>query len=141
MVNCELCGREAELVNARVEGVLVSICPFCAKFGQIVQEKKVSVKITREDVIEDVVENYAQLIRNRREEQGLTQKEFGQKLSEKESFISKLEQGTLPLSIEQAKKIEKILNLNLLTKIINIPLNKSNQTESFTLGDLIKKKI
>ena len=143
MSNCELCGRESELLRVNVEGVLVSVCSSCSKYGTLIQEEEKSRPIIisqREEVIEDLAENYSQLIRAKRTELQLSQKEFSKKLSEKESFISKLEQGTLQPTLETAHKIEKLLGIKLVTKTINESSKTSTKTQQFTIGDLIKKK-
>ncbi len=142
MVNCELCGKETELQKANVEEVIVHVCPNCIKYGTPIQEKK-QIFITpsqREDIIEDLREDYAKIIKQQRTEQGLSQKEFAQKLSQKESFISKIEQGSLHPTLEVAKKIERILGVSLTTRILNSKLSKETSPEVFTLGDLLKKK-
>ena len=152
-MNCEMCGKEIESAFLTdVEGSTLKVCKQCSSFGKIIQ-RPVPRKFTKrpffskpkpkkEEIVEDIVENYAELIRTSREKKGLTQKEFARKLFEKESIVQKMETGSYEPSISLARKLEKILKINLINEIkeeskTEIPRTKS---EGFTLGDFIKIK-
>ena len=68
----------------------------------------------RRELIQMVVSDYAQKIRKAREKMGLTQEEFAKKLAEKWSIMQKIESGQFKPSIEMARKLERILNIELI---------------------------
>ena len=39
-MQCEMCGKDASLVHARVEGVDMDVCPACARFGVRVSKQQ-----------------------------------------------------------------------------------------------------
>ena len=77
MSNCELCGREGDLVSAFVETVKFKLCSICKKFGKVVEDKTVrkieKPQIKREEIFEDVVSGCGNIIKKSRESRGLSQ--------------------------------------------------------------------
>ncbi len=146
MPGCELCGRKEETLSySYVEGVKLSVCSKCARFGKFAGEIKAQVKVEKfsfEKEIEEevVVSNFAELIRHKRETLALSQKEFASKLNEKESFVAHMENGKVPLSIEQARKLGKALGLDLISRQKIVHLGKNEKSGSLTIGDLLLKK-
>jgi putative transcription factor len=156
MPSCDLCGKESNLVQAIVEGSLLSVCNNCSKFGNVVQVDKPAVqkRETRRTIaqampsrtlaenIETVVQDYSMRIRKAREIKDLTQEKLGQAIAEKESLIHKLESGQMRPSIKLARKLQQFLGVELLTKELEEdydgPLNLKE--EGLTIGDLIKRK-
>ena len=145
MKGCELCGKQEDsLSKALVEGVKFNVCLNCKKFGKVIEETTAKLperKIIRnETAFEDVAADYSEKIKNSRESTGLSQKELALKLNEKETVISKLEQGALKPSIQLAKKLEKALGLKLIIseKIIEAPAANQRQG-AYTIGHFIKK--
>ena len=146
-MECELCGKKEELYNAIIESVELNVCIACSSLGKVVGkiEKKITPKIRYNQIIkeeiETIVENYASKIRNSRESMGLNQKEFAIKINEKESVVHKLETGSMKLSLDLARKLEKNLKLKLIEKFQEESYsNKDISTEDLTIGDLIKFK-
>lgn len=148
-INCELCGKvEERLHRALIEGVELNVCNDCSKFGKVLAPTKKSfTKIPikkiedKEEKIELLAENYAEIIKKKRESMGLTQKDFANKLNEKESTIHKIETGVLEPSLALAKKLEKILGVRLIKEYQEKhEIFKRKKTEGFTLGDFIKVK-
>ena len=148
MVGCEICGKNFEnLERAIVEGVMMGVCSGCAKFGKIIPvrkpliEPKRIVPIHTKEVMEDIVTDYAELIKNAREKKGLKQEELAKEIAEKESVLSKVESGSLRPSFILAKKLEQFFNIKLIEfleekKQVNLNL-KNNE---LTIGDLLKLK-
>ena len=155
-MNCDLCGKTEENLNkALIEGVELDVCPACSKFGKIIapvrryspkeQHKMVQRAqqnaVRKEEKIELLVENYAEIIKKRRESMGLSQKDFALKLNEKESTIHHVETGTFEPPLGMAKKLEKFLGIKLVEeheeKHDKI---KKSRDAGFTLGDFIKVK-
>lgn len=152
MANCDLCGKETELVDAIVEGSMLSICKGCAKFGHVIAiqkpalieekpEKKITIEEPEPEELEIIVPDYASKIKQARENLNLKQKQLASEINEKESVIHKLESGHLKPSIKLAKKLESFLNIKLIEEYQE-PQKKelSFADKSLTIGDLIKIK-
>jgi putative transcription factor len=153
MPSCEMCGREAELFKAIVEGAPLEVCGGCARFGKIVSkpqlrnpEKKQFQRAPmpkRKEVVELISQDYSEKIRNAREKLGLTQEEFSKKLNERESFMQKIESGQMKPSIDMARKLEKELHIILVENFEEgeVPIETpKSKADGFTLGDFIKDK-
>ena len=154
-INCDLCGKSIENLNkAIIEGVELEVCQDCSKFGkvvspvkrlspkeqhkQILQREKIEQK---EEKIELLVEEYAEIIKKKRESMGLSQKDFANKLNEKESVIHKIETGTFEPPLYLARKLEKLLGIKLIEEHEERHEHlKANKEEGFTLGDFINVK-
>lgn len=148
-INCDLCGKVDEKFNrALIEGVELNVCSGCSKFGNVIgplrkpilkeTAKRIDVK---EEKIELIVGNYAEIIKKKRESMGLTQKEFAYRINEKESVIHKIETGNLEPSLMLAKKLEKVLGVKLIEEYLEKSESfKKRKEEGFTLGDFIKVK-
>jgi uncharacterized protein (TIGR00270 family) len=146
-----MCGSEGKLFNTVVEGAQLKVCANCSKFGRVtgIAEDKDAYTSTKPskpgeaqpEVIQVIVEDYAKKIKGKREKLGLTQKEFGEKINEKESFVQKLESGHFEPPIDTAKKIGNFLKMNLLDQYRE-EHNKQQKTkeDKFTIGDFIKIK-
>ena len=155
-MNCDLCGKtEENLSRALIEGVELDVCPACSKFGKIIapvrryspkEQHKIVQRaqqgaVQKEDKIELLVENYADIIKKRRESMSLSQKDFASGINEKESTIHKIETGALEPSLHLAKKLEKSLGVKLIEEYEERHESfKGRKEEGFTLGDFIKIK-
>ncbi|MBN2421700.1 TIGR00270 family protein [Candidatus Woesearchaeota archaeon] len=144
-----MCGKIAErLYCCLIEGSELNVCENCARFGKIIKKpikniikKKVITKPEKE-IIQIVKEDYAAIIRSKREKLGLKQKEFAVKLSEKESLIQKIETSQIKPSLKLAKKLERFLNVELIEQIELKPETNSSDKNpgKLTIGDMIKLK-
>jgi len=143
-MNCEMCGKKIDLVNAIIEGVKMNVCVSCARFGKTIVPVRIPQKHTYIAPVkeEQIVENISEIIKTERLKRNLEQKDFAMLLNEKESLIQKIESGKYKPEIETAKKIEKILKLILvIEQKESLPSSpKKSVSGSFTLGDFIKKK-
>ena len=154
-MNCELCGKDAELYLAEVEGTMLSVCNNCKKFGKVIkkiavetprQEKDKArgakiVKVPEKELIEVIVPNYAELIKKKREKLGLKQKDFAKLISEKESLLSKIETREMEPSVALARKLERILKIKLVEVLEEAAVEKKEaKGEELTIGDLVKVK-
>ena len=145
MVLCEMCGKEGRLVNADVEGVELSLCTNCAKYGEV---KKRSARPSffkrsfskKEEPQFRIVGNYAALIRSARENKEMTQEEFAKSLNERESVVSKWESGQLKPRIGVARQLGRMLGINLLKRDTpgKVELGAKKVSDVLTLGDFIK---
>ena len=145
-MNCDLCGKEAELHKAVIEGSQMSVCRNCAKYGRIVEAAQkirptVSIKQTKqEEETETLVNNFGELLKRKREQLGLTHKEFAAKIAERESTLHKLETGTIIVTIAKARKLEKMLGLKLVEEVREEPVTRKAGKSEMTLGDAIRIK-
>ena len=153
-INCDLCGKnEDSLARALIEGVELDVCAACSKFGKVIQPikrpspKEQHQKIMqraepKEEKTELLIDNYADLIKKRRETMGLSQKDFAIRISEKESLVHHMETGHFTPSIPMARKLEKILGVKLVEEYEekHEASGKNKKEGGFTLGDFIKIK-
>jgi|TARA_Y100000310_G_C20704181_1_gene833369 putative transcription factor len=148
-INCDLCGKVDENFNrVIVESVELTVCSNCTKFGKFIGPvKKPVAKLKRKEVkieegpevVELLVENFAGIIKKKREAMGFSHKDFAIKLNVKESVIHKLEIGSFIPQLTLAKKLEKILGVKLIEEHQeNHQAPSQKGSEGFTLGDFIK---
>ncbi len=146
---CDMCGKEAELFKTEIEGTMLNVCETCAKFGTIIEkvkkpvetELKPTTKTIEEEIIDVVVDDFAQKIKNRRERLKLKQEELAKKLNIKESLLHHIESGKFMPSIELAEKIEKFLKIRLIEQYMEQGGRRApSKPEEVTIGDLIKIK-
>lgn len=148
MANCDMCGKITEkLFITLVEGTELNVCKKCSNFGKIIKKKK-SIKkqkikqdkITKheKELIQEVREDYSDIIRKKRERLGLKQKELAVKLAERESLVQKVETGKIIPSLKLSRKLEKFLNIELVVQkeVENTSLKKT--PGKLTIGDIIK---
>ena len=151
MPGCDMCGKEGAGTIALIEGVELTGCQNCSRFGKVVRSARAEppkaghlpVKAAKpaEDSPETVVEDFAPRIRQKREQLNLTQKEFAKMLNERESLVHHLENGSQRPSIDLARKLEHALKIQLVEVAKEAPQQKSkSKTDSLTLGDFIKIK-
>jgi putative transcription factor len=149
-MNCEMCGKEAELYTTTVEGIPLKVCERCSRHGKIIAKAKAKIfprKIKRAapqepaetELIAAVQEDFAKRIRDARTKAGMTQKEFAKKINEKESILHKMETGSFTPSIPLAKKLEKILGIQLVEKREEekVVMPKAKKGGAMTIGDIL----
>ncbi|MBI2670955.1 TIGR00270 family protein [Candidatus Woesearchaeota archaeon] len=150
MIACEMCGSNKNLTEAIVEGVMLTVCENCARFGKVVEVKIIGESYSkthvqknnlRPEVLYDIVNDYSNKIKGARETMGLKQEELALKISERASEIHNLESGKLKPSFQLARKLEKFLNIKLIEQIVEDKLSKINfKDKNITIGDVIKLK-
>ena len=143
MASCDMCGKQGSLVTAEVEGVEMNVCQNCARFGTLRQKAdvtRVSQKKMHKEPAFRVKDNYASVLRQAREKQGLSQEDFARFLQEKESIVSKWEQGRMPPSVDIARRLEKTLGVSLVVEDLeqSYEKEKDGKSDGFTLGDFMK---
>ncbi|MBW3004231.1 multiprotein bridging factor aMBF1 [Candidatus Woesearchaeota archaeon] len=150
-MNCEMCGKQAELYTATIEGINLKVCERCAGHGKIIAKAKPKIiprKIKRAaiqkpvetELVEAVLEDFAKRIRDARTKAGMTQKEFAKKINEKESLLHKMETGSFIPSIPTAKKLEKVLKIKLTEQREEekVVMPKTGKGGAMTIGDILK---
>lgn len=147
-MDCELCGKPDSNIQAIIEGSIMTVCKQCASFGEVIEIKKPIDKpikrrtIKLEEEYEIVKPNYAEIIKQAREDLSLKQEKIAKLIGEKESIYQKIESGNFTPSLNIAKKLERFFKIKLIekykepekAKILNI------DDSELTIGDLIKFK-
>ncbi len=165
-MQCEMCGETVRGAPklVRVEGAELQVCSKCEKFGTEVQQVRRTdlLKITtrgpaakpaspatsaagqtwhKRDMFDfmggEVVEDYAARIKQARMEKGLTQKDLAMQMKEKEHLIKKIENAELIPEENVRKKLEKVLEIQLIDAPAEVEAGKKVPgTMTPTLGDL-----
>ncbi len=163
---CEMCGNEAPLKTAIIEGTEMRVCPNCLDFGH---EKTTAPEVTKRskiakgaqnraqakkkkrsrDVYEDnpevLAEDYGQRVQKARQQQDLTVEELSNQLNEKRSLISKVEAQDHHPSDDLVKKLERKLNIELMEQPEATHREKAGggggKSGPVTLGDLLKEEM
>ncbi len=144
MSPCEICGRESGLVTAAIEGVELNVCEACARFGTIrkrVDTRSFTPKPAKPEGPQfKMVDNYTQLLHAAREKKSMTQEEFAKFIKEKESVVAHWEAGTAKPQIDAARRVGRILGINLIEEEMVAVLKAASgkKAEELTLGDFIK---
>ena len=150
-MNCDMCGKEAELYRTRIEGTEMNLCKPCSQYGEAISKiepqqtakpkTKPSITLPEKEIIQIIVPNYAKIIKEKREQLGLKQEEFAKKIAEKESVIHKIETGQFEPPMVLARKIERFLKVHLIEQHEEVPQKtKRSAAEGFTIGDVLRIK-
>lgn len=148
-----MCGSEGKLFKVNIEGTQLNVCAACSRFGQVVERvptpltrkqktaKKEALAQQEKEIVQLIVEDYGNLIKDKREKMGLKQKELAAKMSERESLIQKIETGRIEPSIELARKFERYLGLKLVEEHEEVSEKKAvGSGKALTIGDIIQIK-
>jgi putative transcription factor len=141
-MQCELCGKPATL-RASIEGVTMSTCAACARFGTTLQAPVHAVKkvIAEPEPLLTVVDDAGMKVKAGREKLGLSQQDFALKLNEHQSVIHKIETGHHEPNLELARKLEKLLRITLIETVENVSVSsEKTKTGPVTIGDMLKIK-
>lgn len=154
-MQCDMCGKDTNLVIAIIEGSELRVCNQCAKFGKVIKKlkpeskrkemKKDAKEIIKEapkrELIQVINPDYAYIIKTKRESLRLKQEDFAKKINEKLSLIHKVETGSVEPNLALARKIERFLKVKLIEQYEEEhgKLQKV-EIDSLTIGDLIKFK-
>lgn len=152
-MNCDLCGKEERLYKTDVDSAVLNVCNNCSKYGRIISEvkpkiqepKKTIKKIIQtgpeKELIQVIVEDYAQRIKQKREQLGIKQEDFAKRINEKVSLLHQIETGRFEPNMPLARKLEKTLKIRLIDQHEEVHSSKSKEkSDSFTIGDFIKTK-
>lgn len=155
-----MCGAQDALFIAAIEGSEMNVCYKCSKYGKIIKRIKTEKEIKKEkeqvktfikkkqqridedeDIMELIVMNYSNIVKDKRAEMGLTQEQLAKRLKEKTSVIQKIESGSFRLSIPLARKIEKNLGVILIEKVKDVKKGGTKADKrNLTIGDMINFK-
>jgi putative transcription factor len=159
-MECEICGTDIKGNSIRVivEGTVLDVCSKCAHYGKP-QDKWTPVSrkmapterviVTHRpkrdafDKLEDeILPDYAQVIKKARESQGLTIEDLASKMMEKATLIRKIEREELVPEDTVRKKLETTLNIKLTERVSSQDQRGGGFIRGTTLGDvaIIRKK-
>ncbi|MCE4615378.1 MAG: multiprotein bridging factor aMBF1 [Desulfurococcales archaeon] len=160
---CELCGRPiyGKAYKVVVEGVELTVCASCylkllkdkglvkkakrngQNKGEPARPRKSISVLNKRRLVEnyDVVEDYARIIRDAREQAGLTRAELARRVQEREVTLGKIETGRLMPTIDLARRLERVLKIRLLEPVVDNEeeqeiTGKTPGKSVLTLGDI-----
>lgn len=159
-MECEICGTniKGNPIRVTVEGTVLDVCIKCSQYGKP-QDKWTPVSrkmapterviVTHRpkrdafDRLEDeILPDYAQVIKKARESQGLTIEDLASRMMEKATLIRKIEREELIPEDTVRKKLETTLNIKLTEKVSSKDQRSGGFIRGTTLGDvaIIRKK-
>ena len=157
-----MCGKNSEkLKRGVVEGITMELCDVCMRYAKPAPKpaasspqdrkfvKRSSPKVLEMESQDHIVDDYASIIKKKREQLQMPQKAFAKKLAEKESVIHAIETARTEPPIPLARKIERLLGVKLvatetkdssdkLSEYISKTSPKGQRSEKMTLGDMVK---
>lgn len=167
---CEMCGKKSEWIKTVfIEGTELKVCKECSKFGESAdvtgarpKKNSTSAPVSRAvvnerlearerrmrtrdvyrdmDTSEDLISDYASVIKDARRAHNMKQEDLAAKINEKVTIIAKVENGDMLPSDSLVKKLEKELGIKLTEKVSSVASSSSGSGgKTLTLGDLIKK--
>ncbi len=158
---CEMCGKDVPLRRALIEGTTMSVCGSCVKFGieqapvgvqEVTGRSRVVESLERRDrrqktrdiyseMSEELVPDYADVIRDARTRRGLDLDALAAKLLEKRTVLARVEAAEMRPPDALVKKLERELEIKLMEKPDAAIQPKKAASRSLTLGDLIKEQM
>ncbi len=143
MPYCDICGKEAYLLTALIEGSELSVCDECSVYGKVLKRPKPIFKEDKkveEERMVDFVSGYGELVKRGREKLGLNQQEFAKRINERETIIQKIETEKIKPTIELARRLERFLGIKMIEELKKEDVKKEKRKEAgpFTFGDFIK---
>jgi len=124
MPQCDICGREAQLVDAVIEGSVLSVCKDCARHGTIIKAHSTEPKVAKEKPKETIkgeelfVSDCAEKVKRARERMGITQEQLAKAIAEKKSLIHRIETGQAEPTLATALKLERFLGIKIIESYI-----------------------
>jgi putative transcription factor len=163
-MQCEICGAQisGKSHHIIIDRAEMNVCDRCKGFGKEVERRgpvtstrrgapattdmsMVPVRRARRDLFDkmkdQLVEDYADVIKKAREAKHMTDDELASKILEKVNIIRKVERSELVPDEALIKKLERALDVKL-TEGVAEPETRGRRGESraLTLGDLINVK-
>lgn len=119
LMQCELCGKEAQTKRILYQGMQLLACEECSALGTEIKQaapKAHKVMIAREKELHEteLEEGIASIIRKARQGKNLTIEELAKKIFEKDSLLRRIESGKLEPSDSVARRLERALEIKLL---------------------------
>lgn len=155
-MECEICGKPISdhPKRVKIDGSIMAVCDECSRFGRIQKEppkpkfRKQNNKNQkrqqprREEPQEELMEDYNEIIRKKREAKNWSREQLGQKINEKVSVIHRIESKKMVPDTKLIQKLEKALNIELLEKYNTDDLSQyiGSSGSGVKLGSIVKIK-
>ncbi len=163
-MQCEICGAQisGKSHHIIIDRAEMDVCDRCKGFGKEVERRgpvtstrrgvpattdmsMVPVRRARRDLFDkmkdQLVEDYADVIKKAREAKRLTDDELAAKILEKVNIIRKVERAELVPDEALIKKLEKALDIKLTEGVAEPEMHgRRGESRALTLGDLINVK-
>jgi putative transcription factor len=143
-MDCEICGIEGADYLVQVEGAKLHVCHSCSGTGKMLrapqQQRKVEDSAPRGRIEIEVVDGYGPLIADARKKMGLPLEVLAERISEKHSFLERVEHEKMLPDEKLARKLEKELGIKLLQEVASGTAVdvKDRQGAGMTLGDILE---
>jgi putative transcription factor len=163
-MQCEICGAQisGKSHHIIVDRAEMDVCDRCKGFGKEVERRgpvtstrrgvpatadmsMVPVRRARRDLFDkmkdQLVEDYADVIKKAREAKHMTDEELASKILEKVNIIRKVERSELVPDEALIKKMERALDVKLTEGVAEPEMRgRRGESRALTLGDLINVK-
>jgi putative transcription factor len=160
-MRCEICGKKiiGQPNTTKIDGSAMKVCENCSKFGKIQRPpskpthsrgqqggvrkaKTPQRRPRRRETTYELLEDYNTIVRQSREKKGWSREDFGAKINEKVSVVTRIETGHMPPDIKLARKIEKIMGIVLIEKVEDTSGEefKAGSLKGSTIGDIARIK-
>ena len=159
-MQCEICGAEirGKPICITIDNSELQVCQKCAPYGKPVDKRTpVSRKVSpvvrtvprtekkpKKDFFdilkEELLDNYAQIIRDARAIKGWSQEDLAENIKEKATLIKKIERSEIIPEDSVRKKLEHALNIKLTERVDSSGQEVSHLKKDTTLGDIVKIK-
>lgn len=144
--DCEICGKRSASAIVLIDGAELAVCKTCAHFGKVLhtfgpEYTKTTATVKTALGTEEIVDDYAKIIKKRREELRIPLSVIAERINERLSYLEKVEHGSLIPSVAVARKLEKELGIKLLEDVHEevAPLKPSTTFQPPTLADILEK--
>ena len=151
-MECESCGKKIEDDQeylVLIEGAKLLVCKECSLLGKILkypsvsqakkEERSLGSSALKEEY--ELVDNFGQKIYQARQKLKIPLAVLAERLSQKESFLERIEKEKTIPPLDLVKKIEKELGITLLVEssVASASFDySSKKTSDITLGDIIE---
>jgi TIGR00270 family protein len=163
-MRCEVCGRKIRTtpVRAQIEGAKLTVCVECSKLGTVIYEEEAAASTSagsasttknfvhipvivkkpsapQVQISQEIVDDYATVIRTAREKAGLSVEDLGKKVAERASLLKHIENGKVAPNNQLANRLEHVLKIKLMVPISDekVQATPKKPSDGMTLGDLI----
>lgn len=149
-MDCDICGKKEAIFYIEIEGAKMSACPGCSqganvigRIGKAIDEttKAETPIIEYRETETSIEEDCGRIIKEAREEKKLELKALAMSINENENYLKHIEQGKLMPTLKTARKLEKALDIRLISETTRTVSEAGTMTkrEDFRLQDLAEK--
>jgi len=148
--SCDVCGRPEVFAIVEIERAKMMVCRSCAYGKKILyylneeeegERGEIRAPVKKSEETEEIVDDYAKIIKKARESLGLPLPVLAEKIKESRGYMEKIERGELKPTLATARKLENELGIKLIEKTAEVAPSISHKKQSSepTLGDLLEK--